>query len=283
MIVWIAAADAAELWFVPDPELADAVREATDTEWPEVEHQVVVGLRPAAADGWTWDGELLAVDAGATHREAEAADAHVAVLLARTWAIRTESPTWRRWVPDLPAPTTTVLPDLEPPPPPTATLATVVGIRVGAAQPGLGQTLLLGLEGTWGVATLSLDGGLGILRELRMESRGPFSGATTGYRDLRVDRAALGGSVGLRSPGRIFVQGRAGYQERWLDNALIRDSRVVDRYVTAEAAFPVSTGVGVRLGLLRPALSGWWRTTLGLPPSFGADLEVAVVAPSIGG
>ncbi|MCA9491867.1 MAG: hypothetical protein KC621_18170 [Myxococcales bacterium] len=285
MILWWAVADAAELWFVPDTELADEVRDATDAEWPEVEHEVVIGPRPPDADGWAWDGQLLVVDAGATHREAEASDAHVAVLLARTWAIRTESPTWRRWVPDVPPPTPTRLPDLEPPPrrAPAITGATVVGVRSAVAQPGLGQTLLLGLEGTLGLATLSVDLGIGLLRQARMESSGPFSGASTGYRSLVVDANTFGGSIGLRSPGTIFVQGRTGYQERWVDNALIRSGTLVDRYTTAEAAFPVALGGGVRLGLVRPALSGWWRTTLGRPPSFGADLEVAVVTPRMGG
>ncbi|MCB9684781.1 MAG: hypothetical protein H6738_14730 [Alphaproteobacteria bacterium] len=286
MILWLAVADAAELWFVPDPQLADEVREATVAEWPEVEHEVVVGTRPPQADGWSWDGQLLTVDAGATHREADASDAHVAVLLARTWAIRTESRTWRRWVPDLPPPPAPApLPDLDPPvrTPLVATLATVVGVRSALGQPGLGQTLLLGIEGTLGPVTLSLDSGVGLLPETRMEAGGPFTSATTGYRSLQVDGGALGGSLGLRSPGTVFVQGRVGYQERWVVNGLVRDRRVVDRYTTAEPAFPVAFGGGVRLGLLRPALSGWWRTTLERPPSFGLDLEVAVVAPQIGG
>lgn len=284
MIAWMTAAHAAELWFVPEPELAEAVREATAEEWPQVEHQVVVGPRPEEADGWSWDGAVLSVVAGTTRRSGPADDADVAVLLARTWAIRTESPSWEQWVPDLhPAPPPP--PDPGPPPPsaPPATLAALLGLRSGIAQPGLVQVAVVGLEATWGVATVSTDLGIAMLAIPRVESRGPFAGDPTGYHHSIVDRTLLGGSVGLRSPGKVFVQGRAGYQERWVDEILERDAVVVDQYRTAEAAFPVAIGAGARFSRVRPSIDGWWRTTVGLPPSFGVDLQLALVTPPIGG
>lgn len=103
MIAWLAvAAPAAELWWVPNPQTAESLREALRTDWTASPVEVVVGGRPDTAFGWSWDGDTLAVRTAETQRVADADDAHVAVLFARTWNIRTETPGWEQWLPARP-------------------------------------------------------------------------------------------------------------------------------------------------------------------------------------
>lgn len=272
---WVAAASAAELWWVPDDAAAVALREALSVDWAEQPCQVVVGRRPAAAPGWSWDGETLSVRRDGTERLADADDAHVAVLFARSWQIRTETPGWEQWLPAGDEELLTEAIELSPIAPVRAgpdpdqtpwSLGIGVGTRTMTQVPSMMPSVRVPAElvvGSWFVATdLAVDP--------TPWEMGSAPGLVSGIQDLW--------SVSLRSGGRTrgttWMAVSPGLQFRMASPALARDGSVVSAYDRPVFAGVADLALGQDLSFVRLAMHTWLRTSYSLPVSAGVDLEV---------
>ncbi len=271
-----AAASAEEVWVVPDETLAEALRGAIAEEWPEVDHVVRVGPVPplVGQQVWSWDGARLTLldDEG---REGEAGDPHVAALLARTWAIRAETPSFERWAPT-PAPMMSL--ELEPTEATSApgwSLVVALGARGATGEPGLVQGARLSPSATLGVVLWTADLYAGLWPAARLTGSGPFASHGR-FDDARIDRTTLGSSLGLRSLGGAFAQATVGGEWRVVEHVLDRSGIEVSSYTSTNVAVPVRAGVGLRRGRLVPVVSGVARVTPGLPATVGVELDLGL-------
>lgn len=280
MIPWVyGSADAAELWWVPDADTASTLRSALAQDWREQPAEVVVGGRPEDAFGWSWDGDTLAVRSAEATRVADADDAHVAVLFARTWNIRTEAPGWERWLPAGEAPPPVALtpgpPDLEPRRP--------VGPRRAPGQTpwsfgvGLGMRSIAGVP-TWPSGRMTLELAVGSWWSALDGSveLTPFrlggAGVVEGVQDLST--ATL--RSGIRSRGPWWWSAAPGIQFRYAAPALAVDGFVVSRFERPVLAGLVDFGVGRDWSVVRVGLHTWLRSSYTLPVSAGVDLDVVL-------
>ncbi len=276
---WIGAASAAELWWVPDDDTAAALRAALVTDWSDQPCEVVVGSRPDAAPGWTWDGETLTVHRADTRRLADADDAHVAVLFARTWQVRTEAPGWEQWLPageeELVADTGPVAPvvAVRAPPDPDQTpwsLGIGIGTRTLTQVPSLVPDLRVPVElvvGSWFV-------GADVSGDLSPWEMGTQPGLVSGVQDLWSATVRSG----ARTRGRTWMALGPGVQFRMASPTLARSGDVVSSYDRPVMAGVADLAIGQDLGVVRMGLHTWLRASYTLPVSAGVDLEVLVFA-----
>jgi hypothetical protein len=270
----VSAAFAAETWWVPDQERADQLSAAAREEWPAIEHIVRVGERPTGQPGWVWDGATVSVVAEGADRIADATDAHVAVLLGRTWAIHAETPAWEGF---LPAPI--LVAEIEPPPP----LATAekrhsrlamglrLGTRTAVGEPYPLQGVHTGLTIEKGHVWTEIDGYLGA----GIPIRGQYTlfGTGNGVHDVIYDRATIGFDLGWKGIDKRYGFGWIGPQARAAEHWLYVDRFPESDYSTERFAMEGGAGFGLDGRHFRADLAAWARITAGLPPSLGVALD----------
>lgn len=266
MILWFAAlAGAAETWWVRDDAAAAQLAEATRTEWPAVEHRVVVGVRPSGEEGWTWDGQVISVLGDGAARSAEASDPHLAVLLARTWQIRTEE------VVEVAFQARTAVPVPVAPVRPRWTFGLRGGTRTAFGEPFplQGGRFAVTLEKGHVWSEIDAYVGFGI------PIRGSFSvlGVDDGVQAVLYDFANVGFDLGWRGTGDHYGLVWAGPQVRGVRHWLYDDRLPVAEYVSTHGAMEIGAGYGLAGRRLRADLSGWARVTAGLPLTLGVQLD----------
>jgi hypothetical protein len=281
MTIWCLAQAAfgAELWWVPDEDTAGSLRSALVADWSDRSWEVVVGGKPDEAYGWTWNGDTLEVRTAETRRLADADDAHVAVLFARTWDLRTETPGWERWLPageeellaeSAPFPPTEAV---RAPPDPDQTpwsLGLGLGTRTMTQVPSFVPSVRVPGELVVGSWILGAD----FAADPTPRSLVGAEGLVDGVKDLWSATVRSG----IRSRGPVWMSLTPGLQFRSAAPTLARDGQAVAFYNRPAMAGVLDLGIGKDAGVLRLGLHTWVRTSYALPLSAGFDLELLVFA-----
>jgi hypothetical protein len=269
-----ASALAAENWWVPDQPTADALASAAAAEWPGEEHRVMVGERPVGSAGWSWDGHVLTRSVPGEVRTSDAADAHVAVLLGRTWAIES-APAAPVYLPEALPPEPVAVSEPEPdrvqrPDGKRWVFSLRVGSRTAIPEPfplqGASAALALEKGHVW----VAADAYAGMMPFERVDAVAGQSVSTAS-----VDLSALGLDLGWKGIHHTYGLGWVEPQLRSVDNILVARSSARVAFTEQYWAMAAGGGVGVDGRHFRGELAGWGRVTAGLPVTVGVNLTGA--------